>query len=288
MVFEGLRKVGSKQLLQEVCQYLFNGQNPIYSWNDEKSCFTIRVLPDIEYNSNVNLKTSNLTNIVAKREFENAAVESLLQDLIRTKSYSNLVSNWLIKRLNRNNFPEKLTRSQMLARASISRMTIMIDVENVMLARASLSRMTIMIDVENVADYRQNFYVKSNGRIYFSSPPAPIPFNAPSLDTATNDEEDDDRIFLINGTQDDEDMLILTYAHTRSPQALWANRVTTDCRKDAADALILFDTGALQTIKNLQKILLVTHDNFAQSAEACFHSDSHPSEDDSSTLQFQW
>mmetsp|Transcript_22885 Transcript_22885/g.31384 ORF Transcript_22885/g.31384 Transcript_22885/m.31384 type:complete len:288 (+) Transcript_22885:106-969(+) len=269
MVFEGLRKVGSKQLLQEVCQYLFNGQNPIYSWNDEKSCFTIRVLPDIEYNSNVNLKTSNLTNIVAKREFENAAVESLLQDLIRTKSYSNLVSNWLIMRLNRNNFPEKLTRSQMLARASIS-------------------RMTIMIDVENVADYRQNFYVKSNGRIYFSSPPAPIPFNAPSLDTATNDDEDDDRIFLINGTQDDEDMLILTYAHTRSPQALWANRVTTDCRKDAADALILFDTGALQTIKNLQKILLVTHDNFAQSAEACFHSDSHPSEDDSSTLQFQW
>jgi len=114
-------------------------------------------------------------------------------------------------------------------------------------------------------------------------------------------------------------MLILTYAHTRSPQSLWANRVTTDCRKDAADgefilssnlflyspsililsililiytALILFDCGALQTIRNLQKILLVTHDNFAQSAEACFNSDvkdNVPSKDDSGTnLRFQW
>ena len=41
---------------------------------------------------------------------------------------------------------------------------------------------------------------------------------------------------LLNSDLNDEDILILAYAHTKSMLSNWANRVTTDSRKNAADS----------------------------------------------------
>ena len=66
------------------------------------------------------------------------------------------------------------------------------------------------------------------------------------VDTAVDDNDmssiryDDydehcDRV-LLNSDLNDEDILILAYAHTKSMLSNWANRVTTDSRKNAADS----------------------------------------------------
>ena len=230
-----LKRVGEKKLLQEVCQFLFNGENPAYVWDEKNTTLTIRIPNNFEYSAVLYNSTESLNStvrtIATKKAFEIRTAANFLQDLISTRAYSQIVLSWLTRRMSRNNIPTKITRPELFSRAR------------------SVSTI-VMIDIENVADFRQNFHVNKEGRILCSAPCLPKLLSAPNLDSSvtSNSVSTASKQLLsenpqiinneleINYQNDDEDsMLILTYAHARSPQTVMANRLTLDNRKDAAD-----------------------------------------------------
>eukprot|EP00981_Chlorochromonas_danica_P005944 scaffold1243_cov173-Ochromonas_danica.AAC.5 len=149
-----------------------------------------------------------------------------------------------------------------------------------MLQLLSTKALVVLVDAENIADFKKIFYVSGAGDIRFLSPCPPPLRVAPSLlqdSSGTNSNSQSqltsaDRDSLVGGYLGfqrvfrDEETLILSYAHHRGPQSIWANRIVYSTNKDAAD-------GAIQLMKNVKKVILITGDKFALNAEVCFNND---------------
>lgn len=287
------KSIGHKQLLQEVCQFLFDGFNPIYDWSSRTS-LKIKLRDRLEYtflfedifnedifnedelfsiNSNI---TFNTISAIKKKKMEQYLSRKILNKIIRDDTYYYL-TKWLNQRINRDNAPKLLGSQDLLS------MT-----ENKLLL--------IILDAENIPDFRKYFYIDKTGNICLAAPTLPQVVTAPTVeldwdrdilqskDLIVSDIPFIDDIPLSsqgsNSYFADEDIIILSYASMKSPQSIWSNRLTRDTRKDAADALILFDLGMLQHASNLQNIVLVTHDRFAESAAACFENISNRDENE--------
>eukprot|EP01031_Cornospumella_fuschlensis_P032600 gene32600-39417_t len=144
-----------------------------------------------------------------------------------------------------------------------------------MLNLLSLKSVAILIDVENVGDMRKYFYVTKTGDVKCLCPPVPQLFAAPAIiDSNTEETRASSVPISYRPSYSDEEMLILVYAHDAALNVAGiANRVTYSEHKDAADAMMLYDLGAIQLLKNLRKIILVTKDKFSLNAQACFYND---------------
>ena len=222
MVQTLIKSTGNKQILQELSQNLFNGSSPSYNW--EKGKLRIRIA-DIEYKDDTSLINNDNSSILYKKKAEADAAGQVLEYLLRNRSYNSYIANWVSKRTNRDNVP-RILRS--------------LDVQNTV----SDKSLAVVVDVENVPDFKKYFYTNGNGDIKFSSPLLPQLRQAPRLQSASINAHDsisrqedysNDNDLSPYRLYGDADTTVLVYAHTKSSQSAWANRRTTDSRKDAAD-----------------------------------------------------
>eukprot|EP01038_Epipyxis_sp_PR26KG_P010885 gene10885-14608_t len=251
-----------KQLLQLICKFLYNGSTPLYQWSETNHKLIIFVGSQMRFEQLIyTRKNEQLTNSI-KRNYESLAASKLLNHLKSSSKYGYAIQFFLSNKLNKYNNPRLLDRQSIIS-------------------IASTKQVVILIDIENVPDFRKYFYITNKGDIMLSSPLPPSLVDAPSLLTSSYEFvgiTTDKAIFDTNydkGSYDDDNILVLTYAHSLSTQSVWANRITKDNRKDAADVLIIFDLGALEYCTAgtaLKRIILVTQDKFAQSVQACFES----------------
>lgn len=233
--------LGEKRLLQELSQHLFKGANPFYTYYEANNTVSIKIGSSISYRFTVKETQGRNLGLYRKRQ-ELLASRKLVESLASTDIHRLAVQSYLSRRLNRDNSPTRLSRSQLFA-------------------LASSKALVVLIDVENVPDFKSCFFVSRSGEVRFLAPPLPPARIAPSLtddddhllllpSSLQSEEEDEEVIFA------DEDTLILTYAHYPGPQAMLANRLTLTRREDAADALMLFDLGALSLLSPLRKVSL--------------------------------
>ena len=305
----------AKQILQELCQYLYIGKNPRYCWSESRQGeLCIKLSDDLQYVHTVDqayINDGKLTKAERRRE-EFLASYDFIQYLKESDVYGAVTNSWISKRLSRFNAPEKISRSKLIE-------------------KASRKICIVLVDVENVPDFKSNFIFEPDGAVRFLSPEPPPILVAPPLvgksmlETSINLDTLRARInqhirregnsttstelqnlvnssallsspvvsdywlasaglgsrgtgstassnapsvpsnavrsvYLAESTTDtaadtadsiaqseiaakkqtpDDDILVLTYAHTASEQAAWANRVTMDSRKNAADGEII-------------------------------------------------
>lgn len=243
--------VNKKQLLQELSQHLFKGANPAYEWKESKNLLRIYINDDYCYNYRLKFDTGQPITNAKRKIVEGRAAARAIENLRKEESIGVTVRSWLLTRLNRENTPRLLKRSRMIE-------------------VAFKKKVIVLVDTENVSDFKSHFFIDNRGIIRFSSPLPPALVSAPSLMNNDDYTQDTGGLFRL---PTDADILVLSYAHSRSAQAAWANRVTSNYRKDAADAMILFDLGVLYSVPSVKKILLVTGDKFGNNAEACFKND---------------
>eukprot|EP01041_Mallomonas_annulata_P007756 gene7756-15872_t len=245
---------GHKQILQQFSHYLF-GVKPVYSWNKEDNGLTI-TLPDGSKYERIVYLLQNVTMTAAERkQQEQNAAANVFYQLECNSTYSSQLQAWLTNKLNKDNTPRILKLSDAILKAS-NKTTI------------------VLVDVENVPDFRKAHFININGDIHFSSPCIPQLYKAPTSITDSNQKE-----FINISTSkqinciSDDDILILGYAHNRSNQSIRANRITTSTSRDAADALMLLDFGAIQLLPQLQRVILVTDDHIGKVAVDCAKSE---------------
>ena len=203
---------GAKQLLQEIGKVVFKGSNPTYTWTDRNNTVVISIADVVRYQYTMKEKLDRpLSNNIRKQQ-EIFAAEKLIRFLLKTEQYKSKVDAYLSQRANRDNAATLMTRSDVFSIAKDK-------------------SVIVLIDVENVPDFRSNLYIGIDGFVRFSSPASPPVIVAPSL---TPDDSTSSFTQSISSPQD-EDILILCYAHSKSPQSVRANRITQDDRKDAAD-----------------------------------------------------
>ena len=102
--------------------------------------------------------------------------------------------------------------------------------------KTNLKPFLVLIDAENVPDLKKVFYVDLNGAFRFVAPVLPQVVSAPNL--SPGPALDNLRsTTMIN--PNDSDIFILAYAHERSAQSSFANRIASSHRKDAADGFLL-------------------------------------------------
>lgn len=249
--------VGHKNLLQEFTQFAFNGQSPTYTWLKDNRVFII-TFPDgtiFRRNTTFSLNTSILT-ASERIMHEQLAAANAFYSLECNASHSIKLKSWLAGRLNRDNKPLRLS------------------LENI-IECASRKSTILFVDLENIPDFRRNLHIDSFGSIRFSSPCVPELLQAPISPTHSNTysilpSKDDDSTCIL-----DDDILVLAYAHTRSPQSSKANRLTSSSFRDAADALMIYDLGALQQLqiqyqkRSFKRYILITQDRFGENAIYC-------------------
>ena len=114
-------------------------------------------------------------------------------------------------RRNRDNRPKRLSRKDV---------------------QTNIKPFLILVDAENVPDLKKVFYADQDGTFRFVAPVLPQFVSAPNLSLDPT-LESLRSYSMIN--PEDSDIFILAYAHERSAQSSFANRVTTSFRKDAAD-----------------------------------------------------
>jgi hypothetical protein len=216
--------LGPKRTLQELCQNLFQGHNPVYTWYDNDTLH-ISVLPSLQFDYKVRGEQNrSLTNAI-KKEQENKASMKMIKTLQASEQYNALVLSYISQRVNRDNIPTHFTRDDMI---NFARMKLLV----------------ILVDIENIPDFRKVFYTSKDGDIRFLFPAPPPLRTAPSLSVDNSDINNEMSHALIGGNYErpylDEEILVLAYAHARGPQSVWANRVTYSNNKDAADGKFLF------------------------------------------------
>lgn len=214
------KQTGNKKLLQELSQNLFNGTSPSYNWKKNGSLI-IRITNVVEMDFD-SIRGDNLS-ILEKKQMELEGAREVIEWLLDNSKYNSYITNWIAKRTNRDNVP-RILRS--------------LDVQTAVMNRS----LAIVVDAENVPDFRKYFYTDINGDIKFSTPLLPQLKEAPRLqapsikmDDFGSKEETNENDILPYSLYSDSDTCILAYAHTKSSQSAWANRRTTDSRKDAAD-----------------------------------------------------
>ena len=120
------------------------------------------------------------------------------------------MSAWLAARQNRDNKPRRLTRRWI---------------------KENIKPVLLLIDAENVPDLRRVFYIDPDGLFRFITPVLPQVLSAPSYYEVSPDSTRMDSVV----SPVDGEIFIAAYAHERSQQASFANRITTSFRRDAAD-----------------------------------------------------
>lgn len=217
-----------KHALQEVCHALFQSKNPTYTWSTNGT-LVIRVPEEITVRYPLRDYSNRVIPQAVKKEHEYNCSLKLMKKLHSSQKYHSLFKSYISQRLNRDNQPIRLSRDDMLQ-------------------LLSTKALVVLVDAENIADFKKIFYVSGGGDIRFL-PPCPPPLRvAPSLlqDSSTNSNSNSqytsaDRESLVGGYLGfqrifrDEDTLILSYAHHRGPQSIWANRIAYSTNKDAAD-----------------------------------------------------
>lgn len=209
--------IGEKHLLQEVSQHLFNGANPSISWIEETGTVGISLADKVHYKLSVKEVQNRTISSKYRKEHEMLAARNTLKMLATSTDYEPLIKAFFAKRLNRDNAPKRIKRSQLFN-------------------LAATKSLVVLVDVENVPDFRRAFYINKEGEIKFAAPAPPPIRRAPSItvnDAGTPGANGDD--FFTSQPFQDEETLVLTYAHTRSSHCSWANRVIWDDTKDAAD-----------------------------------------------------
>lgn len=242
--------VNSKQLLQEIGQYLFSGCNPIYKWNSNDTLLTISFCDQVNYQQHYpDNPTGKLLKLYIKKNYEYTVAEEAIEYLKQSRAYGSTIKSWLAQRLNKDNSPKIIPKSALIQ-------------------ETNGKSLVVLVDAENVPDFKKNFYVDSNGYVKFSSQSPPQPRKAPSLtddflspnyliadsifqDRVAFSSEENNKDYnsqlvsryrskQFQRTYNDEEIIILVYAHSRSKQCAWANRITTSTRKDAADCKYMY------------------------------------------------
>lgn len=218
--------IGNKRLLQEICQFLFNGTNPAYEWTSQNSKLKITIpqIQEFMFNSSDFLDTSVNTSLVQtipateRKRIEQLAARRVIDNFILSARYLGKVTTWLFQRLNKDNIPKVLK-------------------SNDVIHQSQNKSLIVMVDAENVPDFKKYFYVNSDGKIMFSAIIPPKLMRAPKVDSRDDSDASamSSDISLNLYPYSDNDILVLSYAHAKSPQSAWANRKTPDNRKDAAD-----------------------------------------------------
>jgi hypothetical protein len=221
-------QAGNKAILQEMTQYLFNGTNPVYSWDHKTPKFVAKIptIVNVIYDDKKVIEPA-LGSVPLKRKLEQAAARMIIQYLVNNATYSPYIAPWLSKRSNRDNVP-RIIRS--------------LDVLKVVTNKS----LVILVDAENVPDFRRYFYIDYTGEVRLSSPTLPELVQAPSFSSdGSTTKFGLDRLgsrtqsfYNPYNLYSDSDIFVLVYAHTKSPQSAWSNRRTSDARKDAADGKI--------------------------------------------------
>jgi hypothetical protein len=223
-----IAEVGEKHLLHEITQCVFGGVNPRFTWTN-KSTIMIEVADLIKYPYNISLDQKWTS--FSKRRYETQAARKCIDYLSTDSEFADSVSIFLLKRISRSNIPFRFTREDIIQRANVA-------------------SVVILIDAENIPDFRKIFYIGSHGEIRFTSPRLPNLIQAPSLSSSTSSTSststigssslgsfviENEPFQLINNNYLDEEILILSYAHHTGPQSVVANRIMYSDRKDATD-----------------------------------------------------
>lgn len=99
-----IEKVGGKQLLFEMIQYLFRGETPVYNWNWTSAVannhnFTIKLPNRVSYLfAYSNATTLSVTPRALRKYLESRSCEQLLHILRKDPMYESSIQYWLAKR----------------------------------------------------------------------------------------------------------------------------------------------------------------------------------------------
>lgn len=206
------QSLGERKLLNEFSQYIGKVSGTLLEWNDDKSV-TIRLGElNFTYSHDLNSSTHNPLTVRQRKEIEFVAIREVLNRVIESPLNGQLAS-YLSKRLNKDNVPSVIRRSQ-LPSACFNKSVV------------------IFVDVENIPDFRKCLFISKEGDIRFAFPTPPPILTAPSIFTGSSLNN---AISEYPRLWEDDEILILTYAHAKGPQHFWANRLTSNEGKDAAD-----------------------------------------------------